>query len=376
MIRRAALFSVAVFFFIGMIVYSQFRRQPEFVSGILEAEETRVGSRIGGRVQAVLVAEGELVKAGRPLVCLEPYDLEARLQQAQAELAAREAELRRLQAGLRPGEIAQAKARYEQWQAKLRLLEAGPRMEDIETARSRLRAAELELALLSRNHERALALREGRTIVEAEYDRVREAWEIGSANLRVRQNELAVLEAGSRPEEIEQAQANAEEARLAWELAQQGYRTEEVDQAIAARDAAAAAVEVVRVHQRELQVLAPSDGIIDSLRIYAGDLVAANAPILTVSSTQRVSIRAYVSQEMLRVGVGQQVRVTVDAFPDRTFSGELSFVANQAEFTPSNVQTSDERARQMYRIRVVLRGDVDQLKPGMTANVWMGRGTP
>ena len=127
MIQRIILAVAVVLLAVGLLVISQRRSEPLKVSGFIEADEIRLGSRVGGRVARVKVKEGQRVKVGQELVLLEEFDLDERQAQAQANLAARRAEWERLSAGFRVEETAQAQARYEQLQAKVRRLVAGPR---------------------------------------------------------------------------------------------------------------------------------------------------------------------------------------------------------------------------------------------------------
>lgn len=87
-------------------------------------------------------------------------------------------------------------------------------------------------------------------------------------------------------------------------------------------------------------------------------------------STEKLWVRAYVPQRFLQLQVNQKLTVTIDSLPNEDFTGDVTFISRQAEFTPSNVQTPDDRARQVCRIRVMLQKD-DRLRPGMTANVWL-----
>jgi multidrug resistance efflux pump len=356
---------------LGLIFYSQMRTTADFVSGLTEADEIQLGSRVGGRIKKVLVQEGDFVHAGTPLVEFEPYDLLEREQQAAADLAARQAELDRLTAGLREEEIGQAKARWEQAQSKYELLKAGARPEEIAAAESRLQAAQAELVLAQRAYERIRLLAESKSVSKAELDTASQQFEVAQDIVSVRRNELAIVQSGPRQQELDQAQASAEEARLAWELAKKGFRDEEIKKAAAARDAAQAAWEVVIRQKSELVINAPSDGYVDALDLQAGDLVPANAPVMTLQVAGRLWVRAYVPQRFLRLQVGDKLRVSIDSLPDQDFSGTVSFVSHQAEFTPSNVQTSDERAKQVYRVRVTIGERAELLRAGMTANVWL-----
>ena len=219
MIARILTILLLVVVLAGLITYSQLRVEPNHVSGMIEAEEIRLGSRVGGRVQEVLVEEGQQVEREQILVRLEPFDLEQQREEARATLAAREAELRRLEAGLRAEEIGQAQARYEQLQARLDQLVAGPRPQEIDAARSRLRVAEAQLRLASQNYDRIQGLASTNAFTKEEYDRATEGLESAKATVGLRQEELSLVEAGTRAEEIRGAQAQVEEARLAWQLA-------------------------------------------------------------------------------------------------------------------------------------------------------------
>ncbi len=371
MLKRMIPVLLVVAVMVVLIYYSQWRVADPFVSGIIETDEIRLGSRIGGRVKTVLVEEGDRVTRGTPLIEFEPYDLLERERQAMAELAAREADLQKLKSGLRPEEIAQARSRMDQLTAHLRNLESGPRPEEIEAAQARLNAALAEQLLAKTELERRSRLIQTNAVSRSDLDVARENYDAATANVEVHQNELAILQAGTRPEEIDQARAEVEEARLAWELAKQGYRAEEIEQARATRDATAAALAAIGQQKTELSIVAPADGVVDALDLQPGDLVAANAPVMTLLSDQHLWVRAYVPQRFLKLALGQELRVTVDAWPGEDFRGVVTFIAQNAEFVPGNVQTVDERARQVYRIRVMLNPESGQLRSGMTADVWL-----
>jgi multidrug resistance efflux pump len=369
--RQLALMLGVVVVLIGLIAASQLRTPAARVSGMVEADEIRVGSRVGGRVAAVEVAEGDRVVAGQALIVLEPFDLLQQEDEARQTWAAREAEYQRLQAGLRAEEIAQARARLDQAEARLDLLRAGPREQEIAVARERVRVAAAELALAKQNHTRNSELFAREAISREEFDRTVEQLEAADALASVRRQELELLELGARDEEVREAAALVEQQRQAWELAKSGYRPEEVAQARAARDAAQAALDAVLARKQELVIRAPVDGTIEALDLQPGDLAPAGAPVLSLLDARRLWIRAYVPQNRIGVRVGQQLSVTVDSVGERRFVGRVTYVARQAEFTPSNVQTPEERDKQAFRIKVELPDVQDWLRPGMSADVWL-----
>lgn len=369
MLYRALLIALVVVALGGLVAYSKFRPPPNSVSGFLEADEIRVGSRVGGRVKEVRVEEGEAVSAGQLLVELEPYDLLEREKEAVATLAQREADYLRMKSGFRAEEIAQAEAKSNQAKAYYDKLKAGPRKQEIEAARGRLQVAQAELLLARQNFTRRTQLYEKNSIPKEEFDAANEQLESAQAQSLVRQQELGLLEEGTREEEIREAEGQVAEAKAAWELARNGYRSEDIDQAKAARDAAQAAVDVVREQTKELRIVSPVNGFIEALDLQPGDLVSAGAPVLSVLDKEDLWVRCYVPQNRSAIEVGDKLWVTVDGLGGERFLGVVVFVARQAEFTPSNVQTPEERSKLVFRIKVELNEKVGRLRPGMTADV-------
>jgi HlyD family secretion protein len=355
---------------IGLIYYSQVRHVSLHVSGFIEADEIRLGSRVGGRVQEVLVEEGQTVEKGQLLVKLEPFDLTEQLKEAEANLAARSEELKRLKAGNRPEEIGQAKSHYDQLQARLEKLIAGPRKQEIDASRARLQVAQAEFRFATENFNRVQGLVNTNALTREELDRATEALDSARANVTLRQEELSLMEAGTRDEDIREAKAMVEEAKLAWELAKKGYREEEVAAAKAARDSAVAGIAAIQTRIDELSVKSPVAGSVEALELEPGDLVGAGAPMMSVLDNSHYWVRTYVPQRWMNLKLGQKVWVTVDSYPDEKFPAEITFISRQAEFTPSNVQTPEERGKQVFRIKATLREGLERLRPGISADVW------
>jgi HlyD family secretion protein len=353
------------------IFYSQYRPVPDRVSGFIEADEIRLGSRVGGRVAKVEIEEGHQVKAGDTLIQLEPFDLLAEQKRAAATLAANVAELKRLEAGLRPEEVAQAKARYEQLQAMLEEQVAGPRKEEIDAAAANLRVSEAQEKLARETYRRVSQLAQSNASTPQDLDQATESLAVAEGSVAAMREALGLLQAGTRPETIRAAQAQAEEARQAWELAKAGFRKEDVEKAAAARDATQAALEAIQRRIDELTVRSPVEGVVEALDLQRGDLAPAGAPMLSIMDVSRMWVRAYVPENRLDLKVGQKIRIAVDSYPDETFAGEVTFISRQAEFTPSNIQTPEERVKQVFRIKVELREGLDKLRPGMAADVWL-----
>jgi HlyD family secretion protein len=367
--KRVVVVTVLAVVLGGLLAYSQWVQEPLKVSGFLESDEVRLGSRVGGRVAQVLVEEGDQVRRGDVLIELEPFDLRDKLAQAQSERSARQADYDLLVAGFREEEQGQARARLEQASAHAEKLENGPRPQEIAAAQARLRLANAQLELAQMQHGRSKTLLEKNAITRDEFDQVETELRVAQETAQVRQEELNELLEGTRREDKAQAQALVDEARQALLLRQHGSRQEEIAAAKAALDAAAAAVKVIEEQLAELTIRAPTDGAIEAIELQPGDLVPANAPVISMIDRNRLWVRAYVPENRLALNVGDELSVSVDSFPGERFVGHVSFIARRAEFTPSNVQTPEERSKQVFRIKVMLDQGLDRLRPGMAADV-------
>lgn len=371
MLKRlvAIIFVAAVL--VGALVFSQYRKEPFHVSGFIESHEIRLGSRVGGRVSHVLVDEGQSVRAGDVLVELEPFQLTELKAEATARLAQFTATRDKVKAGFRVEEIAQAKARHDQLAATVEKLVNGPRKEDISAARSQLELAQAQLSLAILKQKRTEELFGKKTTTQEEMDQANTELRVARATVQSQLESLAKLENGTRPEELAEARAQLEEARQIWLMRQNGSRVEEIAESVAAVESAEAARQAIQRQIDELAIKSPVTGSVEAIDLRPGDLVGANAPVISVMDLSQLWVRAYVPENRLSLKVGDPVQVTVDSFPGERFEARITFVSRQAEFTPGNVQTPEERSKQVFRIKVTLESGRDRLRPGMAADVWL-----
>ena len=356
---------------LSVLWWSQQLTDPYAVSGYVEADKIRLGSRVGGRVKAVNVEEGQTAKAGQVLVELEPYNLRELLAQAEAELAARRAVLEKLRAGYRPEVVQQARARRDSAQALLDKAKAGPRPLEIQIKADQLDAAQADLAWAESDATRVRNLYDQNQASKEELDQSVRRLDTARAAAAAASNALMLAKEGTRAEEIAEAEAKLAEAAANVKELENGYRAEEIAEAEATVSAAQAAVAQYQRMIEELQIVAPTAGEVEAIDLEPGDLIGANAPVLTLLDQSHQWVRAYVPENRVALNVGQKVQLRADAFGERVFQGEVSFVARQAEFTPTNVQTPEERIKQMFRIKVDILDGQEQLRPGMSVDVFL-----
>ncbi len=362
---------------IGWLYWQQTRRPSLIVSGYIEADQIRVGSRVGGRVSRVLVQEGEHVEADAPLIEIDPFDLDDQWAEAEAALAAARADAARLTAGFRSEDIEQARARRDAARARLERLVAGPRPQEIEIARETLNREQADLELAESEYARIARLQEKKQAAPTEIDETTRGLKSARSAVAAARQQLALLEAGTRKEEIAEARAALAETEQALKRLEAGYRKEDLARAaaqVAAMEARAAAIQARR---RELTVAAPCACVVETIDLQPGDLVPANAPSVSLLDLSRIWVRSYVPASRLgEIGPGWRVPIVVDGFPAKRFYGRVTFISHEAEFTPRNVQTPEERSKQVFRIKVTLDAPGrDRLRVGMGADVLLGEAT-
>jgi HlyD family secretion protein len=316
---------------IGLIVGSVACREPEpsntiRVSGHVEATEVRVASDVGGRLIELRVMEGDRVASGDLIGRLDATDTELQIARARADRAAAEAQLRALQVGARPEEIRQAEAEVEAAEG------------EAAAASAELKAAETDLerfeALLRANAGAEKERDDARTRVEVARERLRSARERVQAAREI----VARLRAGARREDLDAARA----------------RVEAVDAQIA----------LLEKSRSDALIKATATGIVTQKLADTGEQLAPLMPVVVVTDLDNAWANLFVPEPMIpRITIGQTATVLTDA--GDTIQGKVSYISPQAEFTPRNVQTADERSKLVYRIKVNVDNRAGILKVGM-----------
>ena len=297
------------------------------VSGYVEATEVRVAPEVGGRLIELRVAEGDRVKVGDIVAQLDTADVALALRRAAAERTATDAQLRLLLAGARQEDIRQAEAQRAAAEA------------DVAAVRQELTSAERDLqrfeTLLASNSGAQKPRDDAAVRRDVGRDRVRAAEE----RVKAAAETVARLKAGARREEIDAARAR-----------------------LGGADAQIATLEKA---MKDATVAAPAAGMVTQKLADEGELVAPRTPILVVADLDRVWANVYVDEPLLpRVTLGQTATVFTDA-GGHGIDGTVTFISPKAEFTPRNVQTAEERAKLVFRVKITVDNRAGVLKQGM-----------
>jgi multidrug resistance efflux pump len=325
-------------------------------SGTVEARNIRVGSEVGGRIDKILVREGDSVAPGQVLITFDDKELQASLEQsrASAEKAAR---------GFRPEEIAEARAAAAQAKAEYEMRKNGYRQEDIDAAKADLDRATADEVRTHLDFDRYDALAKKDLVSRQQRDTAEANWKVAVAQQQNAQHKLQELQHGYRPEEIASAEARYHQTQATLEKLERGNRHEDIE-------LAKAAYAYDQARYRERQVIAPAASVVEVLDVRPGDLIAPNTPVATLLERDQIYVRIYIPEtEIGRVHLGQKAEVRVDSFPNQVFDGLVEQINQQAEFLPRNVQTREERVHQVFGVKIRINDSSGHILAGMAADV-------
>ena len=370
-------------------------------SGFIEGEEVTVASEIQGVIDDITVDRGDRVIAGNVVVRLDDSGLRGQRGEAEAAVSAAQANLDRVLAGARAEEIAAASAALmearanhdgaEQAVINAREVISNPMELDaqIDEARNQIQLAEQnvelkEAELEETQIEHGVYVKRGGDIArtwdlqlqaaqaalnqtQAELDGVRAYY---GELLAMRKNPLGLRAQLHQAEaKADQAEAVVQETRARLAELQAGPTEEEVALAEAQVRQAEAGLGLIDARIDQLILRAAMDGTVGTRSAQIGETATAGKPLLTIVNLDEVTLVLYIPENRIgQVQIGQQVEVTVDSFPGRVFVGRVESIAGEAEFTPRNVQTKEERVNLVFAVDVTIPNAEHELKPGMPAD--------
>lgn len=283
-------------------------------AGHVEATEVRISTKVAGTLLRLNVDEGAAVAAGQELARVDTTDTEL--------------------------ELATARADRAQAAAELQLRRAGSREEDVREAEAQVTRAQADLSGAARDLERMEGLLASGSGTTQARDDARTRNDVARASLDAARERLKRLKAG--------------------------YRREEIDAAAARVQAADARIGQLEQQRNDAVIASPSTGVVTEKLAEQGELLARGTGLVVVTDLANAWLNVYVSETDLgRIRLDQEASVVTD--DGQTRRGRVSFVASQAEFTPKNVQTRDERVKLVYKVKVALENKDGLFKPGMPA---------
>ncbi len=286
-------------------------------SGTLEATRINVRAEVGGKAISLPVAEGTKVEAEQIICELDTEKLDLQARAARAQLTAQ-------------------KAVFE-------AMEKGARVQEIEQVRLLASQAREQKDKALRDFQKMEKLYHKGSISEQEYQDVQTMLKIAR-------------------ERYQQAQAG-------YQMVLEGVRDEEIRAQAAAVDGAAARLALAQTQLKDAHILSPLSGTLSELYVETGELVMAGSLVATVADYSQMELKVYLAEARLgRVFLDQPVEVFIDSYPGRAFKGRVSQIAEQAEFTPKNIQTKSERTTLVFEVTIQVQNPDGSLKAGLPAD--------
>lgn len=319
-IIRLAIILILVVIAVAVIMHFVRNRDNGIMtlSGNVEVTEHNIGFKVPGKIVKLNVDEGDRVKQGDLLAELSSGDVKALVDQMRAAL--------------------------EEAKVKLAEMRAGSRKQEIGKARAESASTEAELVRARKDFERAETLYANGAISASRFDAAKSAYETRLGQLKSAKQQQSLVEEGPRREDIKAAE----------------LRVTQLTALVANSEDKLA----------DTRLYAPVSGIVFRKTVELGEVVQAGAAIFVIGDLEKPWVKVYVKEDRLSlVKRGQKAKVSVDTFKDKSYDGIVTYIASDAEFTPKNVQTQEERVKLVFGVKVTVQNQSQELKPGMPADV-------
>ncbi|WP_031497025.1 HlyD family efflux transporter periplasmic adaptor subunit [Bryobacter aggregatus] len=364
----------------GYFAWSRIKPEDENIlrlSGNIEFRKIDMSFKTAGKLIELTVDEGDNVKQGMLIARLDREQMTRMRTRDHAGIGVAESNLKQLHTGIEyqrasmESELGLRRAELRQAQAKLQELLDGSRPQDIASARAVLNDAKVARDQAQRDYERAQKLIEKEDISQSQFDQFRSRFESTVAQVQNAEQRLGLILEGPRKTDIESARAAVARADAAIRMTEaQKLEILRQEEDLGARRAdlvrARASVSVIDSQLDDTTIFSPADGVVLVKSADPGEVLAAGTPVVTIGEIDKPWLRGYIPQAKLgRIQLGMPVRVRSDSYPNKIYNGKISFIASEAEFTPKQIQTNEERVKLVYRIKVDIENSQRELKLNM-----------
>lgn len=270
------------------------------------------------------------------IITVDTTILELQLEQARSAVDIYTAKLREAESGATPDEIAKAEAEVNYAKAAL------------EGAEKALQASENHLKRTESLHEAAVVSDQELENARAEYDQKLAGLNAAKAKLEASTANLKLIQSGVKEETLQVLRSNIAQGEKA--------------------------VRIAQANLDKARVTSPVSGVAASVNVERGEMVNTGASLVTIIDLNNLWVEVYVPEKYLdRIAIGDQALISITPFPDKEFKGQVTYIASEAEFTPENANTAEERAAAVFKVRVKVMEAVEKFKPGMSAEVTFPR---
>jgi HlyD family secretion protein len=367
----------------GVWAFRGMNRQPDgriVVSGNIELTEVTIAFKTAGRLIERTVDEGDPVKKGQIIARLDRDQLSAQRERESAGLLSSEGQLAQAQTALEwqkatlAADIEQKRADLAAAEARLAEMRNGARPQEKQDARAAVEAAQAEADRAKKDWERAQPLFQKDDISAAQFDQYRNRADATQAALKSAKEREGLVLAGPRTEQIDAQTAQVERARALLKMSEANtLEMKRREQELTTRHAEAARskanLTLIDTQLSDTIAASPVDGVVLVKSADVGEVLAPGTAVVTIGDIDHPWLRGYINETDLgKVKLGSKARVTTDSYPGKVYDGKVTFISSEAEFTPKQIQTQQERVKLVYRIKIELDNSRHELKSNMPAD--------
>ncbi|MFA7420414.1 MAG: efflux RND transporter periplasmic adaptor subunit [Melioribacteraceae bacterium] len=286
-------------------------------TGTVESTNVIISSKNAGEIKSIIADEGAQVDAGDTILVIDHEALGFQLEQASASEQITE--------------------------AQLKLILKGARSEDIKQAEEMMKQTEINFNLAKNDFERYTKLWESKSITRKQYEDMTARYQVSTAQFSSAKENYEKVKKIFRPEEIDQSRASLRKAK--------------------------ASVDLLKKNIRDSYIISPLNGFVVKKFVEVGETVSPMSSLVKISNLSSVNLIIYVSEaELGKIKLGQISEITIDTYPDKKYEGKVTYISPEAEFTPKNIQTKDERTKLVFAVKIEIPNKDFDLKPGMPAD--------
>ena len=347
------------------------------ISGNIEMTQVDIAFKTPGRLIELNTDEGQFVKKGMILARIDKETVERQRTREAAGVTSAESQLTQLRTLIQyqtesiDREVELRNAEVRTAESRLKDLLAGSRPQEIQAARSAADEARTQLDQAKKDWDRAQVLYKNEDISTAQYDQFQTRFNAAASTLKQVEQKLSLVEEGPRKEDIESARSQVARAQAAVRMVETNrIETRRKQEEMVTRRAevarAKASVSILDSQIDDTAAAAPLAGMVLVKSADLGEVLAAGMKVFTIADMEHPWMRGYITETQLgKVRVGDSVKLTTDSFPGKSYEGRVSFIASEAEFTPKQIQTAEERVKLVYRVKVEVKNPNLELKVNM-----------
>lgn len=382
--KKIAIVVVVILLGIGaVLVYRGSNHAPGDrirLSGNIELTEVNIAFKTAGKLIERAVDEGDPVTKGQVVARLDRDQLLRQRERDQAALASAISQLAQAETAVAwqkqtlEADLAQRSADLVVAQARLAEMKNGSRPQEIQDAKAAVANAQAEVDRATRDWQRAQVLHKDDDISTAQFDQYRNHFESAEAVLKQAKERYDLVVAGPRKEVIDVAAGQVEHSRASLRVGEANRmeltrREQELAMRRAEIERARAQVGMIDSQLEDTVAASPVGGVVLVKSADVGEILAPGTTVVTVGDIEHPWLRGYVNERDLgRVKLGAKVNVTTDSFPGKIYPGRVTFLSSEAEFTPKQIQTDEERVKLVYRVKIELENPHHELKSNMPAD--------